>query len=141
MKKKAKSFKNVQKLDQWMSLNSESETELLVQVYRKDSKVPSVTWNDCVLVSLRWGWIDSTRYSLDEKSWLQRLSPRRPKSNWSIRNCNFARQMIKYNLMSPLGMTHVKKAKKNGQWKNKIKKNKITPKEQQLFQDFMEKIN
>ena len=54
-----------------------------MRIFKKASGQASVTWEDCVVVAIAWGWIDGQCKSLDETSFLQRLTPRRARSNWS----------------------------------------------------------
>lgn len=76
----------------------------------------SVTWKDCVIVAIAWGWIDSQRRSLDDVSFLQRLTPRRPKSNWSKINCDHAERLIAEGRMQPSGLQQVQAARDDGRW-------------------------
>ena len=56
------------------------------KVYKKNSAIESVTWDDIVKEALCWGWIDGIKKSIDEHLYLQRITPREPKSVWSKRN-------------------------------------------------------
>ena len=47
------------------------------------SGLPTVAQPEALDVMLCWGWIDGLRKSFDEKSFLQRYTPRRAKSIWS----------------------------------------------------------
>ncbi len=53
--------------------------------YKKGSGIPNVTWEDVVIEWLCWGWIDGINKPLDEKSYIQRITPRKARSNWSNR--------------------------------------------------------
>ena len=103
-------------LDKWLRANHARATELWVRIYKKGSGTPSVDWNDCVVAALAWGWIDGHKKSLDEDSFLQRLTPRRPKSNWSQKNCAHAERLIAEGLMQPAGLAHVEAARADGRW-------------------------
>ncbi len=109
-------FANSAKLQQWLQKNHASEPELWVRIYKKDSGTPSVDWNDCVVAAIAWGWIDGHKKSLDEASFLQRLTPRRPRSNWSQKNCAHAERLIAEGLMQPAGLAHVAAARADGRW-------------------------
>lgn len=112
----ARAFETADQLDAWLRANHESERELWVRIYKKQSGVPTVTWDDCVVVSIVWGWIDGQRKSLDETSFLQRLTPRRSKSNWSKRNREHAERLIAEGRMQPSGLAHVEAARQDGRW-------------------------
>jgi uncharacterized protein YdeI (YjbR/CyaY-like superfamily) len=103
-------------LDDWLSAHHAIEHELWVRIFKKGSGRPSVTWNDCVVAAIAWGWIDGHKKSLDDVSFLQRLTPRRPKSNWSKRNCAHAERLIAQGRMHPAGLAQVEAAKKDDRW-------------------------
>ncbi|HTM80763.1 MAG TPA: YdeI/OmpD-associated family protein [Asticcacaulis sp.] len=105
-------------LSAWLEANHASASELWVRMYKKGTGTPSVTWEDCVVVCLAWGWIDGVRRSLDEVSFIQRLTPRRAKSNWSKKNCEHAERLIAEGLMQPSGLSHVEAARADGRWES-----------------------
>jgi uncharacterized protein YdeI (YjbR/CyaY-like superfamily) len=79
-------FESPAQLREWFEANHESATDLWVGQHRKRTGRPSVTWKEVVDQALSFGWIDSVRYSLDEDSFAQRLTPRRKGSVWSAVN-------------------------------------------------------
>lgn len=111
-----RSFATPDLLEQWLRANHASATELWVRMYKKGSGTPSVDWNDCVLVALAWGWIDGQRRALDDVSFIQRLSPRRPRSSWSKINREHAERLIAAGRMQPSGLAHVEAARQDGRW-------------------------
>ncbi|MEZ4266478.1 MAG: YdeI/OmpD-associated family protein [Myxococcota bacterium] len=109
-------FESIALLDAWLEANHAGESELWVRIYKKGSGTPSVDWGDCVVAAIAWGWIDGQRKSLDEVSFIQRLTPRRARSNWSKRNCEHAERLIADGGMRPAGMVHVEAARADGRW-------------------------
>jgi uncharacterized protein YdeI (YjbR/CyaY-like superfamily) len=109
-------FETPAALDAWLLRHHAKESELWVRLYKKGSSIPSVDWNDCVLAALIWGWIDGQKQSLDEVSFLQRLTPRRARSSWSKRNCEHAERLIKEGRMQPPGLVQVEQAKADGRF-------------------------
>lgn len=87
-----------------------------MRIYKKNSGTPSVAWNDCVVSAIAWGWIDGLRKSLDDVSFLQRLTPRKPKSGWSAKNREHAERLIAGGSMHASGLDHVDRARKDGRW-------------------------
>ena len=71
-----RTFETPEQLQAWLREHHVSETELWVRIYKKATGQPSVTWDDCVVAAICWGWIDAVRNSLDDTSYLQRLTPR-----------------------------------------------------------------
>lgn len=112
----ARAFPTQEHLDEWLKANHAQERELWVRIFKKDSGTPSVTWQDCVVVCLAWGWIDGAKRSLDDASFLQRITPRRPKSSWSKKNREHAERLIAEGRMQPAGLVHVEAARADGRW-------------------------
>src|SRR4051794_30768712 len=111
-------FQDARELGEWLAKHHQSISELWVQIFKAGSARLSVTWNDCVIEAIRFGWIDGQKLPLDEASFLQRLSPRKPKSNWSVRNRDHAVKLIADGRMTPAGMAQVDAAKADGRWHN-----------------------
>jgi uncharacterized protein YdeI (YjbR/CyaY-like superfamily) len=109
-------FRDARELGDWLAKHHHSSSELWVQIFKAGSGRPSVTWTDCVVEALRFGWIDGQKQSLDAVSFLQRLTPRKPKSNWSAKNREHATRLIAEGLMTPAGRAHVDAAKADGRW-------------------------
>jgi uncharacterized protein YdeI (YjbR/CyaY-like superfamily) len=62
------------------------------------------------------GWIDGVKRSHDDKTFLQRFTPRGPRSVWSEINKKKMEELMKAKLVRPAGLATVKVAKANGQW-------------------------
>jgi len=75
-----------------------------------------VTYAQALDVALCWGWIDGIRKSLDERSFLQRFSPRTPKSIWSQVNRDHVARLIAAGRMTSHGQRQVDAAKADGRW-------------------------
>jgi uncharacterized protein YdeI (YjbR/CyaY-like superfamily) len=103
-------------LHAWLRVNHASETELWVRIFKKATGQPSVTWDDCVVAAICWGWIDGQRKALDDTSFLQRLTPRRARSNWSQKNVQHAERLIAQGRMQAAGLAHVEAARSDGRW-------------------------
>jgi uncharacterized protein YdeI (YjbR/CyaY-like superfamily) len=88
----------------WLEANHDKFQELFVGFHKKDSGKPSITWPESVEVALCFGWIDSVRKSLDETSYTNRFTPRKPTSTWSSININLLRKLTKQGLMHPAGL-------------------------------------
>jgi uncharacterized protein YdeI (YjbR/CyaY-like superfamily) len=113
---RSRSFETPRELEVWLETHHTRESELWVRIFKKGSGTASVTWNDCVIAAIAWGWIDGQKRSLDEDSFLQRLTPRRPRSNWSQKNCQHAEQLIAEGKMQAPGLAHVEAARADGRW-------------------------
>lgn len=115
---KIMAFTSPKKLECWLEDNHASESELWVKIFKVNSGIPSVTWDDVVIESLCWGWIDGVKKSFDEQAYLQRITPRKARSNWSKRNREHVECLIEEGRMKEPGLVHVRAAKKDGRWEN-----------------------
>jgi len=115
---KIKTFPSPKELGRWLRVNHTSESELWVKIFKLRTGRPSVTWDDVVIESLCWGWIDGIKKSIDDQAYLQRITPRRPRSNWSKRNREHAERLISEGRMNEQGLVHVRAAQADGRWEN-----------------------
>ncbi|WP_281557517.1 YdeI/OmpD-associated family protein [Thalassomonas sp. RHCl1] len=133
-------------LGRWLEVNHATENELWVKIFKKGTGIPSVTWDDVVVESLCWGWIDGIKKSLDTQAYIQRITPRKTRSNWSKRNREHAERLISEGRMQESGLVHVRSAKEDGRWENAYAVSEMTvpadflaaleskPKAQQFFE-------
>ena len=105
-------------LGRWLKVNHVTESELWVKIFKKEAGIPSVTWDEVVIESLCWGWIDGIKKSLDDQAYLQRITPRKARSNWSKRNREQAERLISEGRMKEPGLVQVRSAKADGRWEN-----------------------
>ncbi len=114
--KNIKSFRDAKAFESWLRANHASETELWLKIHKKGSGLPSVTHDQAIDVALCWGWIDGLRKAFDEQSFLQRFSPRKPRSVWSQINRDRVARLIAAKRMTPHGQRQVDAAKSDGRW-------------------------
>jgi uncharacterized protein YdeI (YjbR/CyaY-like superfamily) len=113
---KASGFKDAGNLAAWLEEHHRSEAHLLVRIFKVGSGVQSVTWADCVVKAIRFGWIDGQWRALDRMSFLQRLTPRKPGSNWLARNRQHVARLEAEGGMTSAGMVYVEAARADGRW-------------------------
>ena len=111
-----KTFRTQAAFESWMRKNHARERDVWLRIYKKDSGVRSITIAEALDVVLCWGWIDGIRKGFDERSYLQRYSPRRAKSLWSQINREHVARLTKAGRMTPQGQRHVDAAKADGRW-------------------------
>jgi uncharacterized protein YdeI (YjbR/CyaY-like superfamily) len=114
--KKIKSFRTEAAFEKWLRANHARATEVWLRVYKKDSGVPTITIPQALDVALCWGWIDGIRKAFDERSFLQRYTPRRAKSVWSQINREHIARLTAAGRMTPHGQRQVDAAKADGRW-------------------------
>jgi uncharacterized protein YdeI (YjbR/CyaY-like superfamily) len=97
-------FATRDELRAWLERHHAERDELWVGLYKKGSGKPSVTWPEVVDEALCFGWIDGVRRSLGPDSYVNRLTPRRPRSNWSAVNVKRVGELIAEGRMTPAGL-------------------------------------
>ena len=113
---KTKAFRTEAAFEAWMKANHARETEIWLKIHKKDSGLPTVTPAQALDVALCWGWIDAIRKSFDDRSFLQRYTPRRPRSIWSQINRGHVARLTAAGRMTPHGQRQVDAAKADGRW-------------------------
>jgi uncharacterized protein YdeI (YjbR/CyaY-like superfamily) len=114
--KKIKPFRTSAAFEVWLRANHDRETEIWLKIHKKDTGLSTVTHAEALDVALCWGWIDGIRKSFDERSFLQRFSPRTAKSIWSQINRDHVHRLTIAGRMTPHGQRQVDAAKADGRW-------------------------
>lgn len=109
-------FPTQAKFRAWLDKNHAKAPEIWVKFAKKGSGIKSVNYQDAVEVALCYGWIDGLVRKLDDDYYVQRFTPRRPKSKWSKINRAKVEQLIKAGKMKPAGFAEVERAKADGRW-------------------------
>lgn len=113
---KIRSFRSAAEFEKWLSKHHDRETELWLRIYKKDSGQATVTYAEALDVALCWGWIDGIKKTYDERSFLQRYSPRKPKSIWSDINRKHVARLTDAGRMTAHGQKHIDAARADGRW-------------------------
>lgn len=113
---KVREFEDADALYAWLGKHHDRGDELWIKIHKVDSGLKSITAKEAIDVILCWGWIDGIRKSFDEKSFLQRYTPRTRKSVWSKINVENVARLIDEGRMTDHGMKEVEAAKADGRW-------------------------
>jgi uncharacterized protein YdeI (YjbR/CyaY-like superfamily) len=100
----------------WLDGNHASSAGIWIHFARKASGIASVTYADALDVALCYGWIDSQKKRHDEKTFLQKFTPRGVRSIWSAINCAKATALVDSGDMMPAGLAEMQRARKDGRW-------------------------
>lgn len=109
-------FENQSKWETWLAENHATSSGLWVQIAKKNSNIPSVTYDEALDIALCFGWIDGQRKSYDERHFVQRFTPRRKKSLWSKRNVDKVAKLTEAGRMQQSGQVEIDTAKADGRW-------------------------
>ncbi|MFL5898408.1 MAG: YdeI/OmpD-associated family protein [Solirubrobacterales bacterium] len=109
-------FADPAELEAWLEENHESCEGVYLKIAKKGARVPSVTYGEALELALCFGWIDSQKRGFDDRHFLQRFTPRRPRGRWSRINREKAEALIAAGRMRPAGLAEVEAAQADGRW-------------------------
>ncbi|HSE41634.1 MAG TPA: YdeI/OmpD-associated family protein [Acidobacteriota bacterium] len=98
-----KFFKTQTNFRKWLEKNHDKAQELWVGYYKKATGKQTITYHESLDEALCFGWIDGVRKKVDEESYAQRFSPRKPKSSWSKVNLARFGKLKEAGLVAPPG--------------------------------------
>jgi uncharacterized protein YdeI (YjbR/CyaY-like superfamily) len=121
---KVREFKDAAGFYAWLAKHHNKADEVWIKIHKVDSGLKSITPKEAIDVVLCWGWIDGVRKGLDDRSYLQRYSPRGRKSVWSQINVDNVARLVRKGRMTAHGLKHVEAAKADGRWDRAYKSGK-----------------
>ncbi len=110
------SFEIWQDWETWLAENHTGAKGAWLKIAKKATGVDSVSYAEALESALCYGWIDGQKASFDDRFWLQKFTPRGPRSIWSKINCEKATALIDAGRMQPEGLRQVERAKADGRW-------------------------
>ena len=102
--------------EEWLEDNHGVGKGVWIKMAKKDAAIESVRYPEVLESALCFGWIDGRREALDERYFLQRFTPRRPRSKWSRINREKVERLIADGRVRPAGLAEVERAKADGRW-------------------------
>lgn len=100
----------------WLLKNHQLKQSVWLVFYKSSTKVSSISWSVAVDEAVCFGWIDSTKKTIDNESYMQYFSKRKPKSVWSKINKDKVEYLTSKNLIREAGYKAIETAKENGSW-------------------------
>lgn len=110
------SFPTQQDWEVWLEEHHAGARGLWLRLAKKGTGIASVTYLEALDIALCYGWIDSQKAAFDDAHFLQRFTPRGPRSPWSRVNRNKATALIAAGKMRPAGQRQVESAQADGRW-------------------------
>ncbi len=111
---KVREFATAASFHRWLGKHHDKQNELWIRIHKVDSGLKSITPKEAIDVVLCWGWIDGLRKGFDDRSYLQRYTPRSKKSIWSQINVDNVARLIEEGRMTAHGLKQVDAAKADG---------------------------
>ncbi len=127
-------FTTVEQWRSWLMAHHE-DRGVWLRFYKK-GQGESINHDTALDEALCFGWIDSQTASYDASSYLQKFTPRRPKSIWSKRNIEHIERLTTEGRMTPQGQAEVEAAKADGRWQQAYD----SPANMEIPQDFLDKL-
>lgn len=126
---KPKFFSTPAQFREWLERNHDSASELLIGFHKKSSGKKSITYHEALDEALCFGWIDGVRKKLNETSYMQRFTPRKPRSIWSNINVGHVERLKKEGRMHASGLAAYEKRdpKRTGIYSFENDPAKLTP--------------
>lgn len=109
-------FEDGDAFEAWLVDNAATASHVWVRMAKKGTGIASVDWTTAVDVALCFGWIDGIARRVDDTWYVQRFTPRRPRSVWSKINRERIERLTAEGRMRPAGLAEVEKAKADGRW-------------------------
>ncbi len=109
-------FASKKKWTDWLAKQHDKSPGVWLKIAKRDSGIASVTYDEALESALCYGWIDGQKKGFDDKYWLQKFTPRGPKSIWSKINTEKVERLIESGEMRPAGLKSIEAAKNDGRW-------------------------
>jgi uncharacterized protein YdeI (YjbR/CyaY-like superfamily) len=109
-------FASKKKWSDWLAKGHDKSMGVWLKLAKKDSDIPSVTYAEALDIALCYGWIDGQKKGFDDQYWLQKFTPRGPKSIWSKINTEKAERLIANGEIKPAGLKAIEAARQDGRW-------------------------
>jgi len=124
-------------LNEWLEKNHKDSSGIWLRIFKKNSGVLSVNYDQALDEALCFGWIDGQVKTYDDQSYIQRFTPRRSGSIWSKRNIEHISRLKNEGRMRPAGMKEAEAAKADGRWDNSYD----SPSNMTIPEDFMNELS
>jgi uncharacterized protein YdeI (YjbR/CyaY-like superfamily) len=105
-----------QAFESWLRKNHSASEGVWLEIAKAGAPEATIRYAEAVEIALCYGWIDGQKKARDAACWLQRFTPRRPRSIWSKVNRSKAEALIAAGRMRPSGQAEIDRAKKDGRW-------------------------
>ncbi len=112
------SFATQQEWEVWLAEHHTDTQGLWIKFAKKGTGIASLSYAEALEGALCYGWIDGQKAAFDDQYWLQKFTPRRPKSIWSKVNCDKATILLASGRMHAAGRQQVELAKADGRWES-----------------------
>jgi uncharacterized protein YdeI (YjbR/CyaY-like superfamily) len=101
----------------WLGEHHLDSDGVWLTLAKKGTRTPtSLIYPEALEEALCFGWIDGQIRRIDDRTHMQRFTPRRARSTWSKRNVGITERLMAEGLMAAQGVAEVERAKADGRW-------------------------
>ncbi|MEU1536219.1 YdeI/OmpD-associated family protein [Streptomyces fagopyri] len=109
-------FESAEAFQAWLGENHAASPGIWLKLRKKGPEFAALGYTQALEAALCYGWIDGQKAKFDDRWWLQRFTPRKPRSKWSKANRDKVATLIEQGRMHPPGQAEVDRAKADGRW-------------------------
>lgn len=109
-------FETQQAWEAWLDEHHANAPGAWLKIGKKGTTSPTISYAEALEGALCYGWIDGQKAASDDQYWLQKFTPRRPKSIWSRVNREKALALVAAGRMRPAGQRQIELAQADGRW-------------------------
>lgn len=130
-------FTSQQEFREWLEKNYDKEKEIWVGLYKKSSGKKAILYKEAVDEALCFGWIDGLAKAFNKESYIQRFTPRKKTSMWSLINIKRIGELEQLGLLHPFGkkVFEERDTEKTGMYSFEQKEIKFDQESQRLFKE------
>jgi len=118
-------FETSEQWENWLKQNHDTETELWLVYFKKQTDIQGISYEESVKSALCWGWIDGLIKKLDEDRYARKFTPRKENSVWSESNKKRVAELLKEDRIKSAGLKKIEAAQQNGNWDKMVSPPKI----------------
>lgn len=109
-------FPSAEAFEAWLGENHAVSSGIWLKLRKKGPGIVALDYAQALDTALCYGWIDGQKAKFDDQWWLQRFTPRTPRSKWSKINRNKVAALVAQGRMRPPGQAEIDRAKSDGRW-------------------------
>lgn len=120
-------FHSQQEWRLWLKNNHAAQKEAWLAIRKGSAKdAPGISYEEAVEEAVCFGWIDGLTKSLDEAYFVQRFTPRKRDSVWSVSNIQRVERLTALGRMEEPGLARVREAQANGAWEAALRREDVS---------------
>ena len=113
----------------WLEKNHDKENKVALVIHKKHTGKNPPSHKELMEEAICFGWIDTTIKRLNKEKYIRHFSRRNKNSKWSDNTLSYGKDLIKRDLMTPVGLKYYKEGLSRPTHDHGIPKNPDMPPE------------